>query len=164
MSLSAEEIKSALTNGLKKEAKTLDLGKIEMGNVAKMTAAITAAGILGKTVDGVADYMKNKSQAHIFNTVTAPANIEYALKKYPELKQADKREMHSWLSAARSIAPKIAQNKVLSASYLKTVHDFGGNVDMSTVNMLAEINKNTSSTKSSGYGKDGMSVLSAVAG
>lgn len=137
-----KEVGNAGRRGLYK-----DVGKIMLGALG--------IGLAEKAIDGVVDKVKDSITARDFEE-TSKKNIDHARKLYPELKERPMSELHGWMEAAHTISPKIAKNKVLSASYLKTVNDFGGNVDLSTAKMLSDINKNTASGNSDEYVGSGL--------
>ena len=91
-----------------------------------------AAGLKG--ISAGLDYLhERKAESHFDDT------IEHAIKQHPELKSIPRRELKEQLRTFYTLAPHIATDKKLGTSMLYTVNSYGGNIDLATAKLLAEI-------------------------
>jgi hypothetical protein len=125
-------------------------GSTDIKNSALMRV-LSTAGTIGGTALGVAaaDELL-KSMGEQFYKVKIPGYIRYAKQKHPELKEVGENQLKMWVEAIYTIAPNFARNKELMADALYQIYQYGGNIDLATAKMLADVNKGAGS---SGRGK-----------
>jgi len=71
--------------------------------------------------------------------------IKYAKRKHPELGQVSDSKLKAWAGAVYTLSPKMAGSKELMADAIYQIHQYGGNVDLATAKIIAEINKGSKS-------------------
>ena len=71
----------------------------------------------------------------------APSTIRYAIKKHPELKNVGESKLKRWLMGIYSVAPSVAKDPELAADTMYQIYQYGGNFDLATVKMLADVSR-----------------------
>jgi hypothetical protein len=105
-----------------------------------------------KGISAATDYFHKKKDRNRFNNV-----ITYAKKKHPELRDVPHDRLMNQMNAFYTLAPSVATNKELGSSMLVTTNDYGGNVDLATAKLIADIG-----SKSEGQAKKQEEILSFV--
>jgi len=72
-----------------------------------------------------------------------PSIIRYAMKKHPELKDVGEKKLKQWALGIYSVSPKVASNNELASDALYQIYQYGGNFDLATVKMLADVTRGT---------------------
>ncbi len=114
-------------------------------NVGVSTAATVAAALTLKGIDSFIENMKDRNNRKKFDSV-----ISYAKRKNPELRHARTSDMEHWMGAFNTLSPNIATDKALGASMLNTVHSYGGNLDLATAKLIADIGDKSGSKNNKG--------------
>jgi hypothetical protein len=121
--------------------------------------AANIVGSVGLATGGVmlADKAIDLAGKQMFKT-KIPSYVRYAIKKHPELKEVGEKTLKKWLLALYTLSPKIADNEELAADALYQIYQYGGNFDLATAKMLADISKG-SKTDNIPYIATGSQVL-----
>ncbi len=110
------------------------------GEVGKQVLGAVAIGAALKGIGAATDYVNEKTDRRRFNNV-----INYAKKRHPELRDVPHDRMMQQMNAFYALAPRVAINKELGTSMLVTTNDYGGNVDLATAKLIADIGAKTES-------------------
>jgi hypothetical protein len=108
------------------------LGSI--GNIGEQIIGAAAVGAALKGISAATDYINERTDRKRFNNV-----ITYAKKRHPELRDVPHDRMMQQMNAFYALAPSVATNKELGSSMLVTTNDYGGNVDLATAKLIADI-------------------------
>jgi len=113
-------------------------------NNTVLSDAAHLAGTIGATTAGVmaADKLIGGAGAQAFK-LKIPSLIRYAKKKHSELGEVGDAKLKSWVMAIYTLSPRIAHNQELVADALYQIYQYGGNFDLATSKILADINKGT---------------------
>ena len=111
-------------------------------DIAHLTGAAAATGLAIAGVDKGLDYMGDK-----FFEAKIPNLIRYAKKKHPDLSSVGDAKLKHWVKALYTLSPKYASDPELAADALYQIHQYGGNIDLATAKMMADINRGVSSNK-----------------
>jgi len=71
----------------------------------------------------------------------APSTVRYAIKKHPELKDVGESKLKRWLMGIYSVSPSVAKDPELAADTMYQIYQYGGNFDLATVKMLADVSR-----------------------
>ena len=112
-------------------------------DVASLTGAAAATGLAIAGVDKGLDYMGEK----IFDA-KIPNLIRYSKRKHPELASVSDSKLTHWVKALYTLSPKYASDPELTADALNQIHQYGGNIDLATAKMMADINRGVTSSQS----------------
>jgi len=107
--------------------------------------AARLAGSIGIATTGVllADKAIDLAGAQMYKA-KIPTIMRYAIKKHPELQDVGESKLKQWLMALYTLSPKIASNQELAADALYQIYQYGGNFDLATAKIIADINKGVS--------------------
>jgi hypothetical protein len=78
-----------------------------------------------------------------------PGIVDHAKQTNPELKKVPTEKLHSWMNSFYKLAPHLAKDKGLATSMLSTVHNYGGDIDLATAKIIAEIGHKSKKDKGS---------------
>jgi hypothetical protein len=131
-------------------AKSAGDGKSQESLKGLNTLGLMGAGAIAlKGVDELSKKFKEYSHKRKF-----PKIIDYAKQSNPELKKVPSEKLHAWMNSFYRLAPHLTKDKGLATSMLSTVHNYGGNLDLATAKIIAEMGHR--SKKDKGSASDGL--------
>jgi len=77
--------------------------------------------------------------------------VKYAKRKHPELGEVSDSKLKAWAGAVYTLSPRMADNKELMADAIYQIHQYGGNVDLATAKIIADINRGSKTEKALKY-------------
>jgi len=98
------------------------------------SVGIASVGMVG------ANKIIGMGEKQIFKT-QIPSFIRYAKKKHPELRNVGDEKLKRWVMALYTLSPRMASDKELVADALYQVNEYGGNFDLATSKIVADINR-----------------------
>ena len=127
--------------------------------------AAQLAGAIGASTVGVmaADKLIDVAGEKFFK-VKIPSYIRYAKKKHPELGDVSDQQLKLWVEAIYTLSPRMAQSKELVADALYQIYQYGGNIDLATAKIIADINKGSKSDNNIPYIAAGNSISGRMKG
>lgn len=116
-----------------------------IANLSKMVS--TGTSILGTMAAG--GFMLNKLKRKIQNDTRRKALIEDLAKNDPIISQEDKEKVLEYYATIYNMAPDVSLDKTATRQVLQGFIRFGG-VDVNTIKMLSETQRNISQSKDKG--------------
>ena len=77
--------------------------------------------------------------------------VKYAKRKHPELGKVSDSKLKAWAGAVYTLSPRMSNSKELMADAIYQIYQYGGNVDLATAKIIADINRGSKSDEALKY-------------